>query len=263
MLGTGHAFVTACYNTCFVLREGKRCLLVDGGGGNGLLRQLERAGLDWRDMREIFVSHKHVDHLLGILWMIRMIGHYMTRGAYEGEAAIYGHGEVIGLLRDLADKLLTPSDTQWIGRRLHLISVEDGETRTLLGRPATFFDVGSTKARLFGFSMTLADGQRLVFCGDEPCTPRAEPYARGCDWLLHEAFRLYSQADRFQPYEKHHATVRDACVLAERLRVRHLILFHTEDQNLSQRRALYSAEGRRYFSGDLRIPDDLETIALS
>ena len=32
-LGTGNAQATACYNTCFVMEEAGRCLLVDGGGG--------------------------------------------------------------------------------------------------------------------------------------------------------------------------------------------------------------------------------------
>ena len=40
MLGTGNAMVTECYNTCFVLRDGDKHLLVDGGGGNTLLAQL-------------------------------------------------------------------------------------------------------------------------------------------------------------------------------------------------------------------------------
>ena len=34
MLGTGNAMVTECYNTCFVLEDGDKHLLVDGGGGN-------------------------------------------------------------------------------------------------------------------------------------------------------------------------------------------------------------------------------------
>ena len=55
MLGTGNAMVTECYNTCFVLEDGDKHLLVDGGGGNTLLRQLKQAGFDWKDMREIFV----------------------------------------------------------------------------------------------------------------------------------------------------------------------------------------------------------------
>ena len=45
MLGTGNAMVTECYNTCFVLQDGEKHLLVDGGGGNTLLRQLKQAGL--------------------------------------------------------------------------------------------------------------------------------------------------------------------------------------------------------------------------
>lgn len=42
MLGTGNALVTRCYNTCFVIDNGQDLLLVDAGGGNGVLSQLER-----------------------------------------------------------------------------------------------------------------------------------------------------------------------------------------------------------------------------
>ena len=42
MLGTGSALVTECYNTCFVLQTDTTALLVDAGGGNGILRQLIR-----------------------------------------------------------------------------------------------------------------------------------------------------------------------------------------------------------------------------
>ena len=34
ILGTGNAIVTKCYNTCFVISEGRNHFLVDGGGGN-------------------------------------------------------------------------------------------------------------------------------------------------------------------------------------------------------------------------------------
>ena len=42
-------------------------------------------------MRTIFVTHKHMDHLLGILWLMRMMCQSWRRGTYEGEAVIYGH----------------------------------------------------------------------------------------------------------------------------------------------------------------------------
>ena len=59
MLGTGNAMVTECYNTCFVIQDGDKHLLVDGGGGNTLLRQLKQAGYNWQDMREIFVNYQN------------------------------------------------------------------------------------------------------------------------------------------------------------------------------------------------------------
>ena len=41
-----------------------------------------------------------------------------------------------------------------------------------------------------------------------------------------------------------------------------LVLWHTEDTRLPERKALYTAEGRQYFPGNLFVPDDLESIAL-
>ena len=43
VLGTGEAAVTRCFNTCFALKHKKEYLLVDAGGGNGILSALEKA----------------------------------------------------------------------------------------------------------------------------------------------------------------------------------------------------------------------------
>lgn len=259
ILGTGNATVTHCYNTCFVLDEGGQYLLVDGGGGNGLLQQLEKAQLRWQDMRTVFVTHKHMDHLLGILWLMRMMCQSWRCGTYDGEAVIYGHEEVISLLRTMGKNLLSSKDSAFLDDRLHLVTVADGETRQLIGHDVTFFDIRSTKAKQFGFSLALADG-RLTCCGDEPYQPWEEVYVRDSKWLLHEAFCLDAEADIFHPYEKHHSTVKDACETAARLGVQNLILYHTEDKDLAHRRQRYHAEGCRYYQENLYIPDDLDVI---
>ena len=98
--------MTECYNTCFVLSEKDDYFLVDGGGGNGILHQLKHAGIDWKQVRTIFVTHKHLDHIMGIVWMIRMVCQNISRGQYEGDAVIYAHEEVIGLLKGMAENLL-------------------------------------------------------------------------------------------------------------------------------------------------------------
>ena len=80
--------------------------------------------------------------------------------------------------------------------------------------------------------------------------------------FLHEAFCLYGDRERFQPYEKHHSTVKEACELAESLSIPNLVLWHTEDKNLSHRKELYTAEGKEYYHGNLLVPDDGEIIKL-
>ncbi len=262
MLGTGNALVTECYNTCFIIEDNGQKFMVDGGGGSTILHQLKHAGYDWMDMRHIFVTHKHVDHLMGIIWMVRMICQFTNHGEYKGEAYIYSHKEVLDLIRDMAKKLLPQKETRFIDDRLHLVEVHDGETLNIIGRDVTFFDIQSTKAKQYGFCMGMDNGKKLTCCGDEPYAAREELYARNSEWLLHEAFCLYAERDIFDPYEKHHSTVKDACELAEQLNVRNLLLYHTEDKNLAKRKILYREEGSKYYHGKLFIPDDLESLVL-
>ncbi len=263
MLGTGSAAVTRCYNTCFLLKEKKDCFLVDGGGGNGILTQLEKAGEDWKNIHDIFVTHKHIDHILGIIWIVRVICQGMNQGKYEGELRVYAHKELIEILENMLYTLIREKETKLIGKRVHLICVEDGEEKTILQRKTVFFDIHSTKAKQFGFTICLENGGRMTCCGDEPYKEAAKPYAAGSKWLLHEAFCLYSQADIFKPYEKHHSTVLEACRTAEKLEIENLLLYHTEDKNIVNRKELYTEEGKKVFSGKIYVPEDLETIEIS
>ena len=93
MLGTGNALCTRCYNTCFTLQDADdSLLLVDAGGGNRILTQLERAGLCREDIHDIFVTHAHTDHLLGVIWIVRMALQFGYR------LNVWSHEKVIGLL---------------------------------------------------------------------------------------------------------------------------------------------------------------------
>ncbi len=77
-----------------------------------------------------------------------------------------------------------------------------------------------------------------------------------------EAFCLYSQKEQFKPYEKFHSTALDAGKLAEELKIKNLILYHTEDQNLDTRKLSYTSEVSKVFSGNIYVPNDLEIIDL-
>ena len=126
----------------------------------------------------------------------------------------------------------------------------------------TFFDIESTKAKQYGFTMILPNHQKFTCAGDEPYNPVDYDYVKQSDWLMHEAFCLFGEADKFKPYEKHHSTVKEACQTAQNLDIPNLILYHTEDKNIKNRKQLYTEEGRQYYHGNLYVPDDMETFEL-
>ena len=127
----------------------------------------------------------------------------------------------------------------------------------------TAFDIESTKAKQFGYAIEFKDGLRLTCLGDEPYNKRTEKYAKGVDWLLSEAFCMYKDRDKFKPYEKNHSTVKEASEIAEKLKVKNLILYHTEDKDIEHRKENYTKEAKEYFKyGNVFVPDDLEVFAL-
>lgn len=67
----------------------------------------------------------------------------------------------------------------------------------LIGCETLFFDIHSSKAKQFGFCMNIDSKRKLTCCGDEPLSPFCEQYAEASEWLLHEAFFLYSESNIF------------------------------------------------------------------
>lgn len=181
ILGTGNATVTDCYNTCFVLSEEHRHFLVDAGGGNQILRILKETNIPLEEIHDIFITHEHIDHLLGLFWLIRMIGQNINQGKYEGKVRIYCHSGLILTITTIAELTIMKKVTKHLGGRIQLIPLESGDTKQILGCEVTFFDIGSTKARQFGFTLKTADGKKLSCCGDEPYNPCEEEYVRDSD----------------------------------------------------------------------------------
>lgn len=275
MLGTGHAVVTKCYNTCFTIEENGEYFLVDAGGGNGILKILQEEKISFCSIHDIFVSHAHTDHMLGVIWVLRMIGHMIVAGKYEGELRVYCHKELAVAIETICGFTLPKKVMEQFGKQIRMIALEDRDTYEVLGREVIFFDIDSKKEKQFGFVMEIqavetqgVSGEhqqvekRLVFCGDEPLNEKLNDLAAGCDWMMHEAFCLYEDREIFKPYEKHHSTAKDASELAEQLGIKNLILYHTEDSNLEKRKKCYTEEGKQYFSGNLFVPDDREVIEL-
>ncbi len=263
MLGTGNAAVTRCYNTCFALQYAGETFLVDAGGGNTILSQLEKANIPLQSIHHLFVTHAHTDHILGCVWVLRMIAQAMNSGKYTGLLEVWGAAPVLEALESICRYTLPGKVCAHLGVDILLHPLDDGASFAVLGgMPAKAFDIGSTKALQFGFQLQLPGGSSLVCLGDEPFNERTRCYAEGADWLLCEAFCLYADRERFKPYEKHHSTALDAGRLAADLKVKHLLLYHTEDKTLATRKDAYAHEAATHFFGPVLVPDDLECIEL-
>lgn len=263
VLGTGFAMATKCFNTCFYLETEEGLFLTDAGGGNGIFRQLEATPFDYQQCHHMFVTHGHTDHVLGVVWIIRKVADLMNKGKFQGKFHIYCHDVVKEMLLTMSKMTLTKKNFARVGEDIVLQELQDGESVELPFGRLTAFDILSTKAKQFGYQLVFPDGMRFTCLGDEPYNEHDRQYAEGADWLLSEAFCRYGDRDIFQPYEKHHSTVKEASELAEELKVKNLVLYHTEDKHIDTRKQDYSKEAANYYHGNIFVPDDLDVIELS
>lgn len=265
MLGTGNATVSQIYNTCFLLQTPGSLMLVDAGGGNGILAQLKKVNVQISDIHHLFVTHAHTDHVLGVIWVIRMVA--QCKG-YEGLLHVYGNDKVMKVIKTIIDMILAKKQLAKVAERVVFHQLEDGDSFEVGDMKLECFDIQSTKEKQFGFRAELPSsdesGKPLVLAclGDEPYNEQNRRYIVGADWMMCEAFCLYADRDTFKPYEKCHSTALDAGKLAEELGVKNLILYHTEEKTLANRKENYTREAAENFKGRIFVPDDLEVIEL-
>lgn len=265
MLGTGNATVSQIYNTCFVLQTPSTLMLVDAGGGNGILAHLKKINVQISDIHHLFVTHAHTDHVLGGIWVIRMVA--QCKG-YEGLLHVYGNDKVIKVIKTIIDMILAKKQLAKVAERVVFHQLEDGDCFEVGDMKLECFDIQSTKEKQFGFRAELpssdeSDKPLVLAClGDEPYNEQNRRYIVGADWMMCEAFCLYADRDTFKPYEKCHSTALDAGKLAEELGVKNLILYHTEEKTLANRKENYTREAAENFKGRIFVPDDLEVIEL-
>ena len=265
MFGTGNATVSQIYNTCFVLQTPSTLMLVDAGGGNGILAQLKKINVQISDIHHLFVTHAHTDHVLGGIWVIRMVA--QCKG-YEGLLHVYGNDKVIKVIKTIIDMILAKKQLAKVAERVVFHQLEDGDCFEVGDMKLECFDIQSTKEKQFGFRAELpssdeSDKPLVLAClGDEPYNEQNRRYIVGADWMMCEAFCLYADRDTFKPYEKCHSTALDAGKLAEELGVKNLILYHTEEKTLTNRKENYTREAAENFKGRIFVPDDLEVIEL-
>jgi len=225
--------------------------------GNGILTQLENASIDTCDINNIFISHIHMDHSLGLLWVLRDIRRKINDGIYKGVLTIYASNDVIDAVFDLI-KILCPKVMEMFNsEKFKFIEIEDKDIKEINGLKYEFIDMLAKKVPMFGFRII---DKEIVFTGDETLKEETYDRIKGCNLLMHESFCLENEITIKDPYPIMHCTVKDAAIIASKIKAKNLLLYHTMDYDLKNRKKLYTEEASKYFSGNIFVPDDLEII---
>ena len=261
-LGTGAADTTKYYHSCFYVTDEKTGLLVDAGGGNGILLQLEKANIPIENIRHLFITHKHIDHLFGVFWILRFLGAKIAKEKAEC-LSIYTSQNIIRTIREIAPNFLKEKITDLFDGKINFIAINDTASVSIDDWKLLPFNLLSGKEEQFGFRLTFSDKKSIVCLGDEPYKDALFDSCKDADFLLHDAFCLERDREQFKPHEIHHSTAKEAAEAAKKTSAKNLIIFHTEDKStFGSRKELYTKEASEYFGGKIFVPDDLEKIML-
>jgi ribonuclease Z len=275
-----------------LVRRGGERLLFDCA--EGTQRQLLRSDIGLVDLPEIFVTHFHADHFLGLPGMLKT---FALRGR-EVPLTIYGPrglAELMGSLRRIFGRLTYPYEIIELHAgdvlprdeyELRVFPVRHGVSAIGFalvehGRPGRF-DV-ATADRLGvpygpergllqrGEAVTLANGsvvlpeavlgparpgRKLVLSGDTAPVQSVVDAAVGADLLVHEATFCEDAADRAR--ETEHSTAAEAARVARDAGVKLLALTHLSNRYTG---GDIEREAREIFA-DTVVPRDFDLVEL-
>ncbi|HEV8612789.1 MAG TPA: ribonuclease Z, partial [Gemmatimonadales bacterium] len=261
LLGTGAACPSVERNVAALAlsREGETILF---DCGEGTQRQMMRYGASFA-FREIFFTHYHADHMLGVTGLMRTMGLqdrtagvtlYGPRGATRILGAAISLGiernqfpiEIVELQagdrirRNEYDIVVFPTD-----HRADTVGYALAE-HTRLGRfnPDRARELGIPEGPLWGKlhkgeSVELPDGRRVgpeelvgrprrgrtvVYTGDTRPSLAVVEAARGADLLVHDS--TFGEEERERAVETGHSTAAQAAEIAREAGVRRLVLTH-------------------------------------
>jgi len=261
LLGTGAACPSVERNVAAlaIVREGET-LIFDCG--EGTQRQMMRYGVSFA-FREIFFTHFHADHLLGVTGLMRTMGLQdrtlpVTLYGPRGAAKILGAAIALGIernrfpieivelqagdriRRDEYDIVVFPTD-----HRADTVGYAVVE-HTRLGRfnPERAREIGIPEGPRWGKlhkgeMVELSDGRRVgpeelvgkprrgrsvVYTGDTRPTLGVVEAARGADLLVHDS--TFGEEERDRAVETGHSTAAQAAEVAREAGVRRLVLTH-------------------------------------
>jgi len=248
LLGTGTCIpVKDRSSSAYVLRYQDFHLLLDIG--TGTLRRLTEAGVDYRDIAAIAISHFHPDHISDLVPLLFALKHTPQYRRHE-PLEILGPPGLISVLRRFAD--VYGCWVSYPGYPLTLLEVEE-ETASV--GPVQIRTIRARHSRrAISMRITLPDGVSVCYSGDTGFSKELIGLAEDTDFLLLECSYPSSM-----PMNSH-LTPEEAGKIAAASRCKCLILTHFYP--------LFQSEdpmktAKKFFPGEIILGTDLAVIPLN
>jgi ribonuclease Z len=237
-LGTSGSVVTRERMCAGVLFEDK---LIDVGFG--VLTNLLRSGTKLDAINDIYISHTHSDHIgdfTGLLWAMAMENR--TRRVRVVSSASTA---------STMEKILELQSTPWSFVKFDIDFVRPEEAGV-----KTVTTVHDPENLAYRFRTERGD---LVYIGDTAKSERIAEFAKGCDFLIHDATFLDGQES--VAAVTRHSTARDAGVSAKLADATRLVLTHISPGNTGAEKR-YLAEASEAFDGQIVVAKDLQILTV-
>ena len=255
LLGTA-AYPRVGETVHLLVESGEDRLLVDAGTATPAT--LEELGRSPGDITELFCTHSHADHLLGVPNVL--LGRFLARiGGLRATPpsaplTIRGSESTLEDLRALT-AIVTPGLEELLDEADELAATSVGDC----------FSVGELTVDVLPATHAVPT-QGLVFEGDKRIVYTADTTASidhvsrvgTCDVVVHEA--MYAESEAELAAELGHATAREAGAFAAATDASELWLVHIADRYSSADPIRREAEAE--FDGTVRVPERLETLSL-
>ena len=265
LLGTGGAANAARHQACLLLTWGDDAqggrVLLDTGNGMDVVRRILASGFAPDGVRDIFVSHQHVDHVGGLepllLWSAIQ---RLKKGDHPptGPTRVYAEPRVIQGIRGLFHAIATVAP-RLLGDSLQLVPMPDGAVASLRGgaRLTTFLvDHQPVDGGAMGCVVEL-DGKRLAYSGDTRPVKRLIEVAEGANVLIHEAGGL--DEHRAEIHRQGHSTAGDVGRAGRAAAVGRVVLTHVPAEALI---TPMLAEAADTFGGPVELATDLGELQI-
>ena len=169
VLGTGSGITINCYSLSALLENNEgNYLLIDTGSGNQILNHLEMKNIEINRIHDIFISHKHIDHLWGLIPLLRYIMQQYSKHNYSGILNIYCAEEIKEIVDMFIRETFHKAHEDLYKEIVKYHFCENGKKFNIIGYEVEAIDTESIECTQYGFKTTLNSGKTLAFLGDVP-----------------------------------------------------------------------------------------------